>query len=166
MQPTNTEIRSTSHFDISPFPSADTPLFLPATNNSSVIPSESASDIRICSGVFVDWNIEAGSAGWTFPWHRVIQGSATDPQTEFFRVEIDSRGVTRAFSKECTEITTTDICSECSKIPRRLLELEELASGEKPHTNYRFLNYLQLTQRLTDKDAELRRWRLKVRGLV
>ncbi|KAJ7089456.1 hypothetical protein C8R44DRAFT_892411 [Mycena epipterygia] len=127
-QPIDTEmshflIGSTSHFHTSTLPSADTSTF-PSADNSSVIPNETSSNIRICSGAFVNWNIEAGSAGWTFPWHRVIQGSSTDPQTEFFRVEIDSGGVTRAFSKECTGITVTDVCSECTKIPRRLLELQ------------------------------------------
>ncbi|KAJ6584060.1 hypothetical protein DFH09DRAFT_1028949 [Mycena vulgaris] len=120
-----------------------------------------------CPGVAVDWNIEAGSVGWTFPWHRVIQKGAGDAQTEFFRVEIDSNEVTRAFSKECIGTTTTELpCAECTKIPRRLLELEDLATNTRPHTNYRYLNYQQITQLLTDKDSELRRWRLKCANLA
>jgi hypothetical protein len=47
------------------------------------------------------------------------------------RVEIDSKEVARAFSKECGETTAMDLpCSECSKIPRRLRELEDLARLE------------------------------------
>ncbi|KAJ7502218.1 hypothetical protein B0H11DRAFT_1989903, partial [Mycena galericulata] len=138
-------------------------LSAPAPIPTAAIHRNLATEQRSCPGVVVDWNIEAGSAGWTFPWHRVIQKGAGDSQTEFFRIEIDSSEVTRAFSKECCGTTTTDVpCTECGKIPRRLLELEDLATYTKPHTNYRFLNYQQLTQLLTDKDSELRRWRLKV----
>lgn len=130
----------------------------------TVISDTSTSNNSVpCPGVTVDWNIEAGSVGWTFPWHRVIQKGAGDAQTEFFRVEIDAHEATRAFSKECRGTTTTELpCSECTKIPRRLLELEDLATNNKPHTNYRYLNYQQIMQLLIDKDSELRRWRLKV----
>ncbi|KAJ7442894.1 hypothetical protein B0H11DRAFT_1910549 [Mycena galericulata] len=44
--------------------------------------------------------------------------------------------------------------------------VEDLATNTKPHTNYRFLSYQQLTQLLTDKDSELRRWRLKCANLA
>ncbi|KAJ7626507.1 hypothetical protein B0H17DRAFT_1286415 [Mycena rosella] len=140
---------------------ASHPNILPSLQPSrDIITDTSVASARTCTGVHVEWNIEAGSVGWTFPWHRVIQSGETETQTEFFRVEIDSAGATRAFSKECTgppTATMTDICAECAKIPRRLLELEDMAANTKPHTNYRFLNYLQLTNLLTDKDSELRR---------
>ncbi|KAJ7490617.1 hypothetical protein FB451DRAFT_1513375 [Mycena latifolia] len=136
-----------------------------ASPNSPFESQNSADTPRPCSGVFVNWNIAAGSAGWTFPWHRVIQGG--NSQTEFFRVEIDREGVTRAFSKKCGGPTAAaDICVECEKIPGRLLELEGYAMNPKTHTNHRFLNYLQLTNLLADKDSELRRIRLKCANLT
>ncbi|KAJ7670327.1 hypothetical protein B0H17DRAFT_1209427 [Mycena rosella] len=150
-----------------PLPSPQIPLDIPTdTTLASHTPLLPTNLARTCAGVHVDWNIEAGSVGWTFPWHRVIQGGETESQTEFFRVEISSAGATTAFSKECAGATSTDICAECAKIPRRLLELEDMAANTKPHTNYRYLNYQQITNLLTDKDSELRRVRLKCANLT
>jgi hypothetical protein len=71
--------------------------------------------------------------------------------------------VTRAFSKECDGTAPTDLpCSKCAKIPQRLLELKDLAMNTKPHTNFRFLNYQQLTQLVKDKEFDLRKLRTKV----
>jgi hypothetical protein len=112
----------------------------------------------------VDWNIETGPAGSTFPWHRVFDKGTSDVQTEFFRVEINAEGDIRAISKKCSREKPADetACGECTKIPACLLELQDLATNLKPHTNYRFLNYQQLTQTLNDKDSELRKMRTKV----
>jgi hypothetical protein len=103
-----------------------------------------------CPGVLINWNIEAGSAGWTFPWHRVLGKGATDSHTEFFRVEVDSEENTRGFSKECTCSTSSGLpCSNCAEIPARILELKDLATNMKPHMNYRFLNYQHSESSLT-----------------
>ncbi|KAJ7031846.1 hypothetical protein C8F04DRAFT_1360484 [Mycena alexandri] len=117
-----------------------------------------------CRGVVVDWNIEAGPPGWTFPWHRVIQRGASETQTESFRIEIDGAEVTRAFSKKC--LGGIEACTECQKVPRRILELQDLAKDTKPHTNLRFLNYQQLTTRVEDKDTEIRKLRLRCVNLA
>ncbi|KAJ7079353.1 hypothetical protein C8R44DRAFT_754678 [Mycena epipterygia] len=113
-----------------------------------------------CPGVVVNWNIEAGSVRWTFPWHQVIQKGAGDAQT-------DSNEVIHGFLKECMGTTMTKLpCAKCTKIPWRLLELEDLATNTRPHTNYHYLNYQQIMQLLTDKDSELRRWCLKCTNLA
>ncbi|KAJ7346277.1 hypothetical protein DFH08DRAFT_810109 [Mycena albidolilacea] len=51
---------------------------------------------------------------------------------------------------------------QCKKIPRRIAELEEITTNLKLHTNYRFLNYSQITNLLNNEDYKLRKLRLKV----
>ncbi|KAJ6611530.1 hypothetical protein B0H10DRAFT_1952951 [Mycena sp. CBHHK59/15] len=62
----------------------------------------------------------------------------------FFHVEIDS----------------------CSKIPSRIHELQELASSWKHHTNNHYLNFSQVTELLSEKDVELRKWYTLCSNLV
>ncbi|KAK7029259.1 hypothetical protein R3P38DRAFT_2524700, partial [Favolaschia claudopus] len=114
-----------------------------------------------CPGVVVNWNVPTGPMGWTLPWHRVMQSGANQNQTEFFRVEVDSSEVTRAFSKRCTGSTADEVCAECKIILRRIGELAAIATEPKPHTNYRFLNYAQVTDVAVSKESELRKLRLK-----
>jgi hypothetical protein len=134
----------------------------PETRNP---PDPAPTSLSFCAGVVVDWNIEAGPLGRTFPWHRVIHQGATESQLESFRIEIDSAEVTRAFSMKCLGPTNGESCVECKKVPRHLEELKELATDAKPHTNRRFLNYEQLTSQVGDKDSEIRKLRLRVSGL-
>ncbi|KAJ6449817.1 hypothetical protein C8R47DRAFT_1084624 [Mycena vitilis] len=70
-------------------------------------PDPASTRASSCPGVLVDWEIEAGPLGRTFPWHRVIHCGASDLQTESFRIEIDSAEVTRAFSLKCAGSTNT-----------------------------------------------------------
>ncbi|KAJ7029072.1 hypothetical protein C8F04DRAFT_963278 [Mycena alexandri] len=132
---------------------------IPVTDTISPPPSPFS-----CCGVVVDSNIEAGPPGWTFPWHRVIQRGASETQTESFRIEIDGAEVTRAFSKTC--LGGIEACAECQKVPRHILELQDLVKDTKPHTNLRFLNYQQLTTRVKDKDTEIRKLRLRCVNLA
>ncbi|KAF8215121.1 hypothetical protein K438DRAFT_1926718 [Mycena galopus ATCC 62051] len=138
-----------------PSPNIQQPFFNPA-------PAPAAS----CPGILVDWDIEAGAPGWTFPWHRVIHRGASESQTESFRIEIDSAEVTRAFSTKCTGSTDAASCLECLKIPHRIAELKDLATEAKPHTNHRYRNYQQMTTLVAEKDIELRHWRLKCTNLA
>ncbi|KAF8191392.1 hypothetical protein K438DRAFT_1830440 [Mycena galopus ATCC 62051] len=125
-------------------------------------PVQNIPSIR-CTGVRVDWDIEAGPVGSTFPWHRVFDKGEADARTEFFRVEFTTGGEIRAVSKQCSGTLAGDTCcSQCKKTPARILELRDLATNAKPHTNYRFLNYQQLAQLVTDKDSELRKLRTHV----
>ncbi|KAJ7812994.1 hypothetical protein B0H14DRAFT_2605409 [Mycena olivaceomarginata] len=115
-----------------------------------------------CPDIIVEW--PQGSAGTTFPWHRVLDGHF---QTESFRVEIDGKGIVHAFSRDCDRSATGPSgCSSCAKLPKRVEELHNLASNHKPHTNYRYLNFSPLVQLATEKDAELHRWRLKCANLL
>ncbi|KAJ7805417.1 hypothetical protein B0H14DRAFT_3771691 [Mycena olivaceomarginata] len=136
----------------------------PETHNPPINPDPTSPSF--CAGVVVNWNIEAGPLGRTFPWHRVIHQGATESQLESFRIEIDSAEVTRAFSTKCLGPTNGESCVECKKVTRRLEELKELATDAKPHTNRRFLNYEQLTSQVGDKDSEIRKLRLRCVGLA
>ncbi|KAJ7251274.1 hypothetical protein C8J57DRAFT_1474550 [Mycena rebaudengoi] len=42
----------------------------------------------------------------------------------------------------------------------------ELATNHKPHTNFRYLSFAQVTELLSQKDIELRKWRTKCSNLV
>ncbi|KAJ7817541.1 hypothetical protein B0H14DRAFT_3741875 [Mycena olivaceomarginata] len=44
-----------------------------------------------CPGVLINWNIEAGSAGWTFPWHRLVTNK--DSELRKLRTKLLSAGL-------------------------------------------------------------------------
>ncbi|KAJ6601842.1 hypothetical protein DFH09DRAFT_1069394 [Mycena vulgaris] len=137
---------------------------VPAEPTPSTLPSQTHETQTFiyhpCPGVRINWPM--GSSGTTFPWHRVFPGPL---QTESFRVESNSSGL-NAFSTACTgSATLNQSCSLCAKLPARIEELHELASNHKSHTNYRFLNFAQTSNLLTEKDILLRKWRTKCSSL-
>jgi hypothetical protein len=152
------------HGRSSSLPPEDTSCRPPSPRNvpASVPTPFDNSSTHPCRGIVVDWEVETGPMGHTFPWHRVIHVRTTESQNKSFHIEIDSVEVTRAFSKVCTGTASSETCSNCSKIPRRLGELKELANDAKPHTNRCFLNYEQLTSMVGNKDSEVRKLRLRV----
>ncbi|KAK7007144.1 hypothetical protein R3P38DRAFT_3403891 [Favolaschia claudopus] len=115
--------------------------------------------VQTCPGSPINWPVNLGSFGETFPFHRI----GVQPGSLSFDVEIHSRG-TRVvgLSKQCTgEAQLDGCCAHCAKIPAEVQKLADLAMQVDSRLNHKYLSWLQIRKLLSDRTEEARKWRLK-----